>query len=203
VRQLSSAPAEAIDQRLQQEHSSLSGRNLAASFSRSGRAPGGAIEEELQQKLVEQSNQSAASAKTVEIRPKQSSSGFSTSVPQHKRAWAQVSAEACRAKYSISGFSRNIQDPSEAIDQRPQHKRDSAQASAEDCRAKQSISGFSRNSRDPKQLSIGLSTSVLPRKRQQKLVERSNRQAASAETVEFHPKQSIGGFSTSVIQHKR
>ena len=72
--------------RLQQEHSSLSGRNLAASFSRSGRAPGGAIEEELQQKLVEQSNQSAASAETVEIRPKQSSSGFSTSVPQHKRA---------------------------------------------------------------------------------------------------------------------
>ena len=108
-----------------------------------------------------------------------------------------MSAEACRAKYSISGFSRNIQDPSAAIDQRPQHKRDSAQASAEDCRAKQSISGFSRNSRDPKQLSIGLSTSVLPRKRQQKLVERSNRQAASAETVEFRSKQSIGGFSTS------
>ena len=33
-------------------------------------------------------------------------------------------------------------------------------------------------------MSIGLSTSVLPRKRQQKLVERNNRSATSAETVD-------------------
>ena len=72
-----------------------------------------------------------------------------------------MSAEACRAKQSISGFSRNIQDPSEAIDQRPQHKR------------------------------------------KQKLVKRSTRSAASAETVELHPKQLTSAsaqacFSTSV-----
>jgi hypothetical protein len=81
------------------------------------------LQHKRQQKPVERSNQLAASTETADFRSEQSSSGFSTSVSQHKRAWAQVSAEACRAKQSISGFSRNIRDPSEAIDQRPQHKR--------------------------------------------------------------------------------
>ena len=97
-----------------------------------------------QQKLVERNNRSAASAETFEFRSKHSISGFSTSVLQ---ASAQALAEACRARRSNNGFSRNSRVSSKSIEKRLQHKRASAQTSAEACRAKQSNSGFSRNSR--------------------------------------------------------
>ena len=73
--------------------------------------------------------------------------------PQHKRASAQASAEACRAKQSTSGFSRNSRVSSEAIDRRLQYKRDSAQALAEayreaiEQRLQQKKSSFIRSNR--------------------------------------------------------
>ena len=134
VRQLSSAPAEAIDQRLQQEHSSLSGSNLAAASAgeivqEACRVPAGAIVQELQNKLVERGNRSAASAETVTFRPKQL-----ISVPQHKRA----SAQAC---FSTSVLEHKRQ-------QKPVERSNRIKASAETVEL------------HPTQWSSGFSTSV-------------------------------------------
>ena len=162
------------------------------------------------------SNRIAASTGTFKPQWKQSSSGFSRrnrtrSLSSSSRSnRTRASEEACRARQSISGLSRNSHVSSETIDQRAsaqacfstsvlQHKRASAQASAEACRAKQSNKGFSRNSR----ASSDSMEQRLQHKRQQKPVERSNQLAASTETAEFRPEQSNSGFSTSASEHKR
>ena len=142
-------------------------------------------------------------------------------MPQHKRASAQASAEACRAKQSTSGFSRNSRVSSEAIEHRLQHKRASAQTSSEACQAKQSNTGFSRNSRSSseaieqrlqykrasaqalaeacraKQPTSGLSSSSLSEAIEQRS-SRSNRSAASTGT--FKPQWKKSG---SILQQKR
>ena len=139
-------------------------------------------------------------------------------MPQHKRASAQASAEACRAKQSTSGFSRNSRVSSEAIEHRLQHKRASAQTSSEACQAKQSNTGFSRNSRASpeaieqrlqykrasaqalaeacraKQSNSGLCSSSSNEAIEQRS-SRSNRIAASTGTFKPQWKQSSSGFS--------
>ena len=118
---------------------------------------------------------------------------FSTSVLQHKRQQKLVersnrikaSAETVKLHPTqwSSGFSTSVSRSlsSEAINQRLQQKQPS----------------FIRSNRAAASEQACFGTSVPEHKCQQKLVERSNRSAASAETFEIHPKQWTSGLSTS------
>ena len=157
-----------------------------------------------------QHKRASAQALAEACRAKQSNSGLCSS--SSNEAIEQRSSRSNRIaastgtfkpqwKQSSSGFSRRNRTRSLSNSSRSNHTR----ASEEACRVRQSISGLSRNSHVSSEIidqrasaQACFSTSVLQHKRQQKLVERSNRIKASAETVELHPTQWSSGFSTSV-----
>ena len=124
--------------RLQQRQSEIHRNLLRSGFRRSSRALAGAIEDRLQQKLVEK-NSNRASVEVIDHRLQQKRSSFSRSNCkriQQKRSRSSrsdrtaASAEARRAWHSISSLSgsnridRKSRASLEAIDQQLQQNQD-------------------------------------------------------------------------------